>query len=761
MNSAVTVKGSTTPADAASALANYMKQRMKDELSLVEKAAPATSPSESRFIYVSSDWRSSERMLVIVPKAGSGPGLWDTGVTLGSSLVQGSLLPYFQKAVYQGYGVLVLNPGTAVDTSSGCPAEATRSGHINWACRSFVNPGCELMVVLAEDSGDLAGEFVAANANIKAFALLESSHQVTSGTPTSVTDVLAARAVNWAAASEHQSPAVALAALQRSKGCVCLSAAPGGPAGATPNAVVEQVFSFFKQSQTSNTPVNATSLIQTLTTQAAAQAASSAAHAADEQQAQEEAKVMEEEAEAKAGAELGGAAQANATAAGLARANTAPSSAGSVRGGAMVFGQEKHCYICNRNFTLFMRRHHCRMCLGAVCNADSPDRLFLAGKSTPQRVCTRCAAKGEEDEAEGEGGEGQSNETGITEVTPDNTLSVDSFDLLKVVGKGAFGKVMLVRKKEGLHHGEIFAMKILKKSHVFAKKQVDHTKSERRILRELTNPFVVRLRFAFQSEDKLYLVMDYYSGGSLFFHLRKVRFFSENRARFYAAELLLALDYLHSMHIVYRDLKLENILLDHSGHLALTDFGLSKENVTLPDGAETFCGTAEYIAPELLKGQAYGAAVDWWSFGILLYEMMTGVTPFFSRNRKQMFHDIVARKLTFPLSFSPDSRSLISGLLQRTPSMRLGGGPRGAEEIKSHPFFQSIDWRLLEQRGIEPPFKPRILSMTDTAYVPKPFINEVPADTPPTQSQLAGVPSAQAHFTDFTFMGDSQLAGRN
>jgi serine/threonine protein kinase len=189
---------------------------------------------------------------------------------------------------------------------------------------------------------------------------------------------------------------------------------------------------------------------------------------------------------------------------------------------------------------------------------------------------------------------------------------------LKVVGQGAFGKVMLVRKKEGVSAGQIYAMKVLKKSVVAAKGQVEHTKSERSILCEIRHPFIVRLRFAFQSEDKLYLITDYYNGGSLFYHLRKSKCFTEDRARFYAAELLSALDHLHQQHIIYRDLKLENILMDHTGHIALTDFGLSKQNIDVTGGATTFCGTAEYIAPELLRGHKYGSAVDWWSFGILL-----------------------------------------------------------------------------------------------------------------------------------------------
>jgi serine/threonine protein kinase len=190
---------------------------------------------------------------------------------------------------------------------------------------------------------------------------------------------------------------------------------------------------------------------------------------------------------------------------------------------------------------------------------------------------------------------------------------------------------------------------------------VEHTKSERSILCEIHHPYIVCLRFAFQSDEKLYLITDYYNGGSLFYHLRKSRGFSENRARFYAAELCLALSHLHEHHIIYRDLKLENVLMDQFGHIALTDFGLSKEgvdDVTLLQ-LTTFCGTAEYIAPELLKGQKYGVGVDWWSFGVLLYEMMGFRTPFYDKNRKLMFHGIINNEPLWQPHFSQSATQVL------------------------------------------------------------------------------------------------------
>jgi hypothetical protein len=336
-------------------------------------------------------------------------------------------------------------------------------------------------------------------------------------------------------------------------------------------------------------------------------------------------------------------------------------------------------------------------------------------------------------------------------------LSVEDFDLLKVVGKGAFGKVMLVRKKSGMGEGNIYAMKVLKKSVIVAKGQVEHTKSERSILMEIKHPFVVRLRFAFQSEEKLYLVTDYYSGGSLFYHLRKSRSFSEERARLYAAELLTALAHLHDQHIIYRDLKLENVLMDSEGHIALTDFGLSKQNIDMTGGATTFCGTAEYIAPELLKGQKYGAAVDWWSFGILLYEMMCGRTPFYDKNRKLMFYKIINTAPQFPPHFSEEACDLIVRLLNPAPAERLGSGDNGSDDIISSDFFAPLDFDALLRKEIVPSFRPDVRDEQDTKYVPKAYLNAEAKDSMVDAKEQQVVGATQ--FDAFTYTGESKLGG--
>lgn len=340
-----------------------------------------------------------------------------------------------------------------------------------------------------------------------------------------------------------------------------------------------------------------------------------------------------------------------------------------------------------------------------------------------------------------------SKKSGVQQHRFTSSLSVFDFDLLRVVGKGAFGKVMLVRKRHGQDASRVFAMKVLKKSVIAAKGQTEHTRSERSILCEIRHPYIVRLRYAFQSEEKLYLVTDYYNGGSLFYHLRKSRGFSENRACFYAGELLLALDHLHNSGIIYRDLKLENILMDQIGHIALTDFGLSKENVTdiFHFQLTTFCGTAEYIAPELLKGLKYGASVDWWSFGILLYEMMGFRTPFYDINRKLMFHGIIKLPPSFPPHITTTAKAVLLRLLDKDPSQRLGS--KGAHEIKMTDFFGSLDFQKLLMREITPPFHPKVSNEEDTKYVPTAYLSASPEDS---IDKTAKEEETQ-HFQGFTF----------
>ena len=236
--------------------------------------------------------------------------------------------------------------------------------------------------------------------------------------------------------------------------------------------------------------------------------------------------------------------------------------------------------------------------------------------------------------------------TGEVEQLLANTAKVrlEDFELLKVLGRGSFGKVMLVRYRAD---GRKFAMKILKKKAIIARNQVEHTRAERKILESLQHPFLMTLRFAFQSQEKLYFVLDYYQGGELFFHLKNQRRFSEAIARLFVAEIALALGHLHSLGVVYRDLKPENILLDDLGHVCLTDFGLSKD-LEYQDKSHTFCGTPEYLAPEIVAGLGHNSEVDWWSLGILLYELTVGIPPFYTHAGQRDVQQDPARRAALP-----------------------------------------------------------------------------------------------------------------
>ncbi|KAJ3051632.1 hypothetical protein HK097_007356 [Rhizophlyctis rosea] len=331
-------------------------------------------------------------------------------------------------------------------------------------------------------------------------------------------------------------------------------------------------------------------------------------------------------------------------------------------------------------------------------------------------------------------------------------LSASDFELMKVVGKGSFGKVLQVRKKDT---GRIYAMKVLVKKDIVERQEVAHTLSERNVLIQATSPFLVGLKFSFQTPEKLYLVLDYCNGGELFYHLQKETAFSEERAKFYTCELILALEHLHKYNVIYRDLKPENILLDSSGHIALTDFGLCKENVTFDDTTNTFCGTAEYLAPEVLTGQGYGKAVDWWSLGILFYEMTTGLPPFYSENTNLMYKKILHNQLLFPPGFSEKAQIVVRGLLERDPKKRLGGGPDDGAAIKRQAFFADVDWDKLLKKEISPPFKPKVESETDTSNFDPIFTAALPVDSLPHDAETPLSETLQQNFKGFTYTDDS------
>lgn len=341
-------------------------------------------------------------------------------------------------------------------------------------------------------------------------------------------------------------------------------------------------------------------------------------------------------------------------------------------------------------------------------------------------------------------------------------IGPDDFEVIRLVGKGTFGQVYQVRKKDT---SRIYAMKILSKKVIVQKKEIAHTIGERDILvrTALTDShFIVGLKFSFQTPADLYLVTDYMSGGELFWHLQKEGRFVEERAKFYIAELIIALEHLHDNDIVYRDLKPENILLDANGHVALCDFGLSKANLSTNGTTNTFCGTTEYLAPEvLLDDKGYTKMVDFWSLGVLVFEMCCGWSPFYAEDTQQMYKNIAFGKVRFPKdALSSEGRNFVKGLLNRNPRHRLGANG-DARELQAHPFFHDVDWKLMAAKKIQPPFKPSItggeadasnfdpeFTQASTSVMRRGFI---PMGSTPLS------PGIQAKFQGFTYVGESTM----
>jgi serine/threonine protein kinase len=300
-------------------------------------------------------------------------------------------------------------------------------------------------------------------------------------------------------------------------------------------------------------------------------------------------------------------------------------------------------------------------------------------------------------------------EGGLVQDTIKRKITSEDFEPLRCLGKGTFGTVILVKQQST---GRLYAQKQFKKASLTVHKRlVEQTKTERKILEDVNrHPFVVKLFYAFQDHEKLYLILEYAQGGELFTHLAEERMFSEDVASFYMAEMVLALEHLHrNLGVIYRDLKPENCLLDSEGHLLLTDFGLSKVAVDENDRCNSVLGTVEYMAPEVIQGQKYGMAVDWWSFGALGFDLLTGAPPFQGQNHAKIKERIVKQKLAMPYYLSADSKDLLSRLLRKEPNKRLGANmPKDMLIIKKHRFFRKIDWKKLAAREIEAPIQPFI-----------------------------------------------------
>lgn len=327
-------------------------------------------------------------------------------------------------------------------------------------------------------------------------------------------------------------------------------------------------------------------------------------------------------------------------------------------------------------------------------------------------------------------------------------VGLDDFNFVAVLGRGNFGKVMLAEYKNSR---SLYAIKVLKKDFILESDEVEGTRSEKRIFlianRE-RHPFLINLHSCFQTENRIYFVMEYISGGDLMWHIQK-ELFSYRRAQFYAAEVLLALKYFHDNGVVYRDLKLDNILLTLDGHIKVADYGLCKEDMWYGRTTGTFCGTPDFMAPEIILEQKYGRAVDWWAFGVLIYQMLLGKSPFRGDDDDEVFDAILSDEPLYPINMPRNSVSILQALLTRDPERRLGSGPKDAEDVMAHPYFDNINFDDIYHCRVAPPYVPSISSATDVSNFDKDFTSESPALTP-VNSVLT--PAMQEKFRGFSYM---------
>ncbi|KAK9883124.1 hypothetical protein WA026_001320 [Henosepilachna vigintioctopunctata] len=335
---------------------------------------------------------------------------------------------------------------------------------------------------------------------------------------------------------------------------------------------------------------------------------------------------------------------------------------------------------------------------------------------------------------------------------------LSDFEMIRVIGRGSYAKVLMVELKKTKR---IYAMKVIKKALVTDDEDIDWVQTEKHVFETASNhPFLVGLHSCFQTPSRLFFVIEFVRGGDLMFHMQRQRRLPEEHARFYAAEICIALNFLHCKGIIYRDLKLDNVLLDHDGHIKLTDYGMCKEGIRPGDTTSTFCGTPNYIAPEILRGEDYGFSVDWWALGVLLYEMLAGRSPFdiagASENPDQntedyLFQVILEKTIRIPRSLSVKAANVLKGFLNKNPADRLGcHSPDSFVEIMSHQFFKSIEWESLEQRRVPPPYKPRLESERDLANFPPEFTDEPVHLTPDDPRVIEKID--QSEFEGFEYV---------
>ncbi|KAF8914920.1 kinase-like domain-containing protein [Mucidula mucida] len=338
----------------------------------------------------------------------------------------------------------------------------------------------------------------------------------------------------------------------------------------------------------------------------------------------------------------------------------------------------------------------------------------------------------------------------VRQQTRKRKVGLEDFNFLAVLGKGNFGKVMLAEEKKT---NALYAIKVLKKEFIIDNDEVESTRSEKRVFLTAAHerhPFLLGLHSCFQTETRVYFVMEYVSGGDLMLHIQRKQF-SLRQAKFYASEVLLALEYFHANGIIYRDLKLDNIMLTLDGHVKVGDYGLCKEEMWFGSTTSTFCGTPEFMAPEILLEQRYGRAVDWWAFGVLTYEMLLGQSPFRGDDEDEIFDAILEDEPLYPITMPRDAVAILQKLLTRDPNRRLGSTKEDAEEIKRQPFFKDVNWDDVVNKRIPPPYMPTINGSADTSNFDEEFTKEQPTLTP-VHGQLSS--RDQAEFNGFSWVAN-------
>lgn len=339
-----------------------------------------------------------------------------------------------------------------------------------------------------------------------------------------------------------------------------------------------------------------------------------------------------------------------------------------------------------------------------------------------------------------------------TVINTDNRSGIKDFNFISVLGRGSFGKVLLAQHKITKKN---YAIKCLKKDVIIKDDDLDCVFNEKRALslKTANKPdFLVNLNCVFQTVDRIFFVMDFVSGGDLMFHIQKDNNFSEPRACFYAAEIILAIGFLHDNKIIYRDLKLDNVMIDEFGHIRLADFGMCKYLTTEPEVTKTFCGTPDYIAPEIIQRKYYSYSVDWWALGVLIYEMLVGMPPFDGLDEQELFDSILKQKVHFPRSVSRDASNFCRGLLEKDVEKRLGGNDKSKvtenrQKMKHHPFFKFTNWDKISKKEIQPCFQPKVKNTRDTSNFDNQFISEKMRLTPTDKMLVSNID--QTLFKDF------------